>query len=88
MDNYDIEGTFSYLLTPEIRAKNNFTGTLYIQVNSFWSSNYFLYAMTVSDKFYKITDGISQLNRAQPEQVQNYIYESFIVVNSDDNDTI
>ena len=36
--------------------------------------------MTVSDKFYKLSDGISQLNKAEPSQIQNYIYESFIVV--------
>lgn len=55
MDNYDIQGTFSYLLTPEIRKLNNFTGKVYIEVKSFWSSNYYLYTMTVSDRFYKLS---------------------------------
>ncbi len=63
MDNYDIQGTFSYLITPEIRKKYNYTGTIYIQVSTYWSSNYYLYAFTVGNNFYKITDGISQLNR-------------------------
>ena len=80
MDNYDIQGTFSYLLTPEIRKLNNFTGKVYIEVKSFWSSNYYLYTMTVSDRFYKLSQGVAQLNRAEPQQIQNYIYESFIVV--------
>jgi hypothetical protein len=49
-------------------------------VKSLWSSNYYLYTMTVPDKFYKLSDGIAQLNRAEPNQIQNYIYESFIVM--------
>ncbi len=49
-------------------------------MKSLWSSNYYLYTMTVPDKFYKLSDGIAQLNRAEPNQIQNYIYESFIVM--------
>ncbi len=36
--------------------------------------------MTVSDRFYKLSEGVAQLNRAEPKEIQNYIYESFIVV--------
>lgn len=38
--------------------------------------------MTVSDKFYKLSDGIAQLNKAELNQIQNYIYESFIFVDA------
>lgn len=64
MDNYDVQGTFSYLITPEVRKKYNFTGIIYIEVHSFWTSNFYLYSFTMSDKFYQMTDGLSQLNRA------------------------
>lgn len=80
LDNYDIQGTFSYLITPDIRKKYNFTGPIYIQVHSFWTSNYYLYTFAVSDKYYKITDGISQLNRVEPGHVQNYIYEAYLLI--------
>lgn len=66
LDNYDIQGTFSYLVTPEIRKKNNFTGIIYIQVSSYWTSNYYLFSFAASDKYSKLSDGVSQLNRAEP----------------------
>lgn len=85
LDNYDVQGTFSYLITPEVRKKFNFTGKIYIQVHSYWTSNFYLYAYTMSDRFYQMTDGLSQLNRAEPGQVQNYIYESYIVIDANES---
>lgn len=80
MDNYDLQGIFSYLITPEVRQKMNFTGSIYIQVKSFWTSNYYINSFTVPSNFYKISDGVSQLNRADPGQIQNYVYESYVML--------
>lgn len=40
----------------------------------------------MSDRFYQMTDGLSQLNRAEPGQVQNYIYESYIVIGANESE--
>lgn len=63
LQNYDIQGTFSYLITPEVRTKYNFTGKIYIQVHSWWASNFYINTLTMSNRFYKMFDGLAQLNR-------------------------
>jgi hypothetical protein len=80
MENYDVMGTFTYLITPEVRKSLGFKGKVFVEVDAQWSTNYYFTAFTVSDLFYKITDGIAQLNEQSPSHIQNFIYESYIVI--------
>ena len=41
---------------------NNFQGIIYIEVESYWPSDYYFSTYAVSDEYYTLTDGVTKIN--------------------------
>ena len=74
-DNWFIESSFVYLLSPTFRKTMNFTNKLYVSVSSFFLASYYLELIVNNKNFIALENNIMELAKIVPDGLQNFIYE-------------
>lgn len=74
-DNWFIESSFVYLLSPTLRKTMNFTNKLYVSVSSFFLASYYLELIVNNKNFIALENNIMELAKIVPDGLQNFIYE-------------
>lgn len=74
IDNYYVDSTINYLLSPALREEKGFNGMIYIKVASIMSSNYFLTTGVNKKDFVDLKAEITELVRVPGNYVQNFIF--------------
>ena len=74
IDNYYVDSTINYLLSPALRQQKGYNGILYIKVTSVISSNYFLKTGVNKKDFVDLLAEVTELVRVPGDYVQNFIF--------------